>query len=466
VTACGAVAAIALLYRYVIHVNPTTIALTLLLMVLVVSATWGLHVAVSVAVIATLAFNYFFLPPYGTFAISDPQNWIALFVFLVTAVIASELAERARREAQGANERRLEAERLYGYSQLLLANDNVAELLNSIPGYMVESFDVRAAAIALPNRLHVYRSNPDLGGIDLHDLRLVCNGGEPKTDAQTQVMYMPLRVGARVVGSFALSGELLSRETLEAMSSLTAIAIERAGAIEKLGRAEAARESEQLRSVLMDSVSHEFRTPLTAIKASVTSLLGNQNFAANQRQELLTVIDEEADRLNRLVGEAAEMAQLDANKVELQLGQYSMQDAVAESVREARQALGKHPVQIQVPENLPSVKMDVHRVKEVLIHLLENASKYSAPDAPIHITAEARDGELTTSVADHGPGIDEFEQSLIFDKFYRGRNQRARVQGTGMGLAIAKAIVAAHGGRMGVTSQLGYGSVFYFSLPI
>ena len=292
-TACGAVAAIALLYRYVIHVNPTTIALTLLLMVLVVSATWGLHVAVSVAVIATLAFNYFFLPPYGTFAISDPQNWIALFVFLVTAVIASELAERARREAQGANERRLEAERLYGYSQLLLANDNVAELLNSIPGYMVESFDVRAAAIALPNRLDLYRSNPDLSGIDLHDLRLVCSGGEPKTDAQTKVMYMPLRVGARVVGSFALSGETLSRETLEAMSSLTAIAIERAGAIEKLGRAEAARESEQLRSVLMDSVSHEFRTPLTAIKASVTSLLGNQNFAANQRQELLTVIDEE-----------------------------------------------------------------------------------------------------------------------------------------------------------------------------
>ena len=258
--------------------------------------------------IATLAFNYFFLPPYGTFAISDPQNWIALFVFLVTAVIASELAERARREAQGANERRLEAERLYGYSQLLLANDNVAELLNSIPGYMVESFDVRAAAIAPPNRLDVYRSNPDLSGIDLHDLRLVCSGGEPKTDAQTKVMYMPLRVGARVVGSFALSGETLSRETLEAMSSLTAIAIERAGAIEKLGRAEAARESEQLRSVLMDSVSHEFRTPLTAIKASVTSLLGNQNFAANQRQELLTVIDEEADRLNRLVGEAADGA--------------------------------------------------------------------------------------------------------------------------------------------------------------
>ena len=160
------------------------------------------------------------------------------------------------------------------------------------------------------------------------------------------------------------------------------------------------------------------------------------------------------------------MAQLDANKVELQLAQYSMQQAVAESVQEARQALGKHPVEIQVPETLPTVKMDVNRVKEVLIHLLENASKYSAPDAPIHITAEARDGELTTSVADHGPGIDEFEQALIFDKFYRGRNQRARVQGTGMGLAIAKAIVAAHGGRMGVTSQLGYGSVFYFSLPI
>jgi len=290
--------------------------------------------------------------------------------------------------------------------------------------------------------------------------------GEPKIDAENGLAFMPLRMGVRVVGSMGVSGALLSRQTLEAMSSLIAIAIERAGTIEKLGRAEAARESEQLRSVLLDSVTHEFRTPLTAIKASVSSLLTNPNLDEDQHHELLTVISEESDRLNRLVGEAAEMAQLDANKVELQMEPHPIREAVEEAMEESRQTLGRHPVELRLPTDLPPVRMDLARIKEVLVHLLENAAKYSPPEAPIHITGEVKDRMLTTSVADRGPGIDDFEQSLVFDKFYRGRNQRLRVQGTGMGLAIAKAIVEAHGGRIGVTSQLGHGSVFYFSLPV
>jgi two-component system sensor histidine kinase KdpD len=238
------------------------------------------------------------------------------------------------------------------------------------------------------------------------------------------------------------------------------------GAIEKLGRAEAARESEQLRSVLLDSVTHEFRTPLTAIKASATSMLSNPGLGEEQRRELLTVIDEESDRLNRLVGEAAEMAQLDANKVELQLGAHRIQEAVEEAVKESKQLLDQHPVEVRIAADLPAARMDVARITEVLIQLLENATKYSPPDSPIHITGEVKNRMLMASVADRGPGIDDFEQSLIFDKFYRGRNQRMQVEGTGMGLAIARAIVEAHGGQIGVTSQLGHGSVFYFTLPL
>ena len=141
-------------------VNPTTVALTFLVGVLIVSANWGLQPAVFMALVATLAFNYYFLPPVGTLTIADPQNWVALFAFLVTAIIASQLAERARREAQSANERRREAERLYKFSQQLLSSDNVVELLNAIPRYIVEVFGVEAAAIALPNRPDVYRSSP------------------------------------------------------------------------------------------------------------------------------------------------------------------------------------------------------------------------------------------------------------------------------------------------------------------
>jgi two-component system sensor histidine kinase KdpD len=464
--AAAIVFAIVYIYHTLVRVNPTTAALTLLLGVLIVSATWGLQQAVFMAIAATLAFNYYFLPPYGTLTIADPQNWVALFAFLVTAVIASQLSERARREAHNAHERRREAERLYGFSQLLLSSDNIAELLNAIPRYVVESFDVKSAAVSLSSRPDIYRSGPAIDGLELHDLQLVSMRGEPKIDPLGNLAFMPLRMGVRVVGSMGVSGGMLSRATLEALSSLIAIAIERAGAIEKLGRAEASRESEQLRAVLLDSVTHEFRTPLTAIKASVTSLLTSASLDPAQRQELLTVINEESDRLNRLVGEAAEMAQLDANKVELKLEPYPMREAVEEALQESKQTLGHHSLEVRLPSDLPLVRMDLARIKEVLTHLLENAAKYSPPQAPIYITGEVKNRMLTTSVADRGPGIDDFEQSLIFEKFYRGRNHRLQVQGTGMGLAIAKAIVEAHGGHIGVTSQLGHGSVFYFSLPV
>ena len=464
------VAGITLVGHRWLHLNPTTIALAFLLGVLGISASWGLRQAVFMSVIATLAFNYFFLPPIGTFNISDPQNWIALFAFLVTAVTASEMSERARRGTRSAVERRQELERLYAFSQLLLSSDNPAELLNLIPRYIVESFGIRSAALSLSIREDVYRSGPNIDGLESRDLQLIGLRGEPRIDAVHQLAFMPLRMGMRVVGCLGVAGSVLSRQTLEAIGSLVAIAIERAGAVEKLSRAEAARESEQLRSVLLDSVTHEFRTPLTAIKASVTSLLGSPTHSPGhsqeERQELLTIINEESDRLNRLIGEAAEMAQLDANKVEFRFESAPIGNAVEEALDELKQLLVQHPVEVRIPAGLPNARMDSAHIKEVLVHLIENAAKYSPAGTPIRITAEAKDDTLITSIADRGPGIDDFEQSLVFEKFYRGRNQRVQVHGTGMGLAICKAIVEAHGGRLGVTSQLGHGSVFYFSLPL
>lgn len=461
-TVCG----IVVIFSRWLNVNPTTVGFTFLLAILVVSAAWGLRYAIFMAILATMAYNYFFLPPILRFTIADPQNWVALFTFLLTAIIASQLSERARRESVQSNQRRREVERLYAFSQQLLVSENVFELLNLIPRYIVDSFAVTGAAMFLDSKQETYYVDSVSRSLFSNEqLKAICGRGEPALDREHSLCFMPLRMGIRSVGSIGLAGCDLSRETLEAIGSLTAIAIERANTVEKLTKSEAARESDRLRSVLLDAVTHEFRTPLTSIKASAETLLSDVDLDKPQRKDLLTVINEESDRLNRLVGEAAEVAQLDSHQLELHFQSYEIREAVDAAIGKSRQALQCHNVQTAIPDHLPLVRMDVGRITEVLVHLFDNAAKYSSPGTPIQITAELRDGEVVTSVADHGPGIDDIEQEMIFEKFYRGRNQRTLIQGTGMGLSIAKAIVELHGGKIGVTSQVSRGSVFYFSLP-
>jgi two-component system sensor histidine kinase KdpD len=460
------VALIVVFYTRVVKLNPTTVALSLLLAVLVVSASWGLTVAVFMSVVAALAFNFFFLPPLGTLTIADTQNWVALIAFLVTAVIASNLSERVRREAREADERRREVERLYAFSQQLLVTENVIELLNAIPQYLVTTFAAKDAAIYVIDRDRVYRSTGEDRGINKEDLKIAASRSELVLGREDGISLVPIRMGMRTIGMLVLRVGGISQETLEAVGGLIAVAIERAGAVEKVTRTEAARESERLRSALLDSVTHEFRTPLTSIKASVTSLLTQTQLAAEERSELLTVIDEESDRLNRLVGEAVEMAQLDAKEVKLELAAHPIREVIDEALEESKQVLIQNPVEVRVPEQLPLASMDAAWMVKVLRHLLENSVKYSQPGSPIFISSEVKSDRLIISVADRGSGIDDLERSLIFDKFYRGQSQRYRVQGTGMGLAIVKAIVEAHGGRISVTSQLGQGSVFSFGLPL
>ncbi len=446
-----------------LHINQTTVALMFLVMVLLTSAYWGLRYALVMAIIATAAFNFFFLPPVGTFTIADPQNWIALFAFLVTAMVASNLAERARREAEGAKQRRREVERLFGLSQRLLASENALELLNALPQYVKETFSVGSVVAMAADHPTVYRSSLD-SPFEESVLRSTLLRGEPVT--QRGVSYVPLRLGMRTVGALGVAGAELSRETLDALGSLAGLAIERVRALEALSKNRAEQEHERLRTALLDSVAHEFRTPLTSIKASVTTLLSGAALDDSGKRDLLSVIDEETDRLNRLVGEASEMAQLDSGMFKLDLQPHSIEEALRLALVDTAATLEKHAVEVVISPGLPRVKMDLQRIREVLMHLLENAGKYSQNGVAIKVTSELQGDKLVTSVADRGPGIDSFEQSLIFEKFYRGQNQRYTAPGTGMGLAIAKVIVEAHGGTIGVVSQLGSGSVFSFTLPI
>lgn len=460
------VAAITFLDFRVVKVNSAMAGFTYLLAVLIVAASWELRHAIVMSALATLCYNFFFFPPVGKFTIAEPQNWVALFTFLVTAVIATQLAERARRQASAANQRRREVERLYAFSQQLLLTENVFELLNAIPRYIVDYFGVTGAAMFLENKQKTYLSDISLQAtLTPEQLKVVSSRGEPLLDRNTELCCVPLRMGVRQIGSLGMVGCQLSRETLEAIGSLAATAIERASTVEKLTKTEAARESERLRSLLLDSVTHEFRTPLTSIKASAEMLLGD-GLPEEDRKEYAAIINEESDRLNRLVGEAAEVAQLDAHQVELHFEPHAIREAVDLALQRSQHLDERHKVEVNSAADLPAIRMDVERIAEVIAQLLENADKYSPAGTPIHITTEARNNLLVTSVADHGPGIDDLEQAMIFEKFYRGRNQRVAVRGTGMGLAIAKAIVELHGGTIGVTSQPGHGSVFSFSLPL
>jgi two-component system, OmpR family, sensor histidine kinase KdpD len=458
-------AGIPFFYHKFLHVSSTTAALTLVLAILAVSTVWGIVVSVSMSVVAMLAFVYYFLQHGGRSTIFSAENWVTLLTFLVVSILASHLSARARQQAEYASARRHDIEKLYTFSQGLLESGNVIELLNRIPAQIVNIFEVGAAALLLAEKQKVYRSGPVVPHLDLESLKAVVAREEPVIDLANSVSFVPVRLGVRPIGSLGISGTILSRQTLEAIGTLIAVAMERARAVEQLGQTEASREGERLRTALLDSVTHALRTPLTSIKGSVTNLLSNPSLNETQRHDLLTIINEESDRLNRLVGEAAEMSQLDAGNVDLNIQPHSIDEVISSALLHCRGALVNRSVDVRISPGLPLVRVDLPRVREVLIQLVENANQYSPADQPIIITAERSGDYVQTSVADRGNGIDDPEQSLVFEKFYRGKDQRYTVHGTGMGLPIAKAIVEAHGGIITLTSQRGRGSVFSFTLP-
>jgi two-component system sensor histidine kinase KdpD len=453
-------------YAHVLHVNQTTVALSFLLAILAVSAVWGMVVSIFMSISAMLLFNYYFLPPIGTFTIVDPQNWVALGAFLFTSIVGSQLSARIRKEAEEAHGRRREVERLYAFSQKLLGEGNVIQLMNAIPNHIVDCFEAGAAELFWPQKDKFYRSGYGAAQIDEEQMKSAFLRDEVISDSSQALYFLPVRLGVRPIGSLGISGARLSRQTLDAAGSLVAIAIERARAIEQLSETEAARHGEQLKSALLDSIAHDFRTPLTAIKAAVTDLLASPDRHPDQLHELLTIINEECDRLNHLVEEAAEMAKLEAGEFELNFQPVSVAVLIQAALGHLKKALGDRKTIINASPDLPPMRADLDLAKDILVQLIDNAHLYSSHELPITISAEQTGDFVTLSVADQGPGIDNFEQGLIFDKFYRGKDQRYLVSGTGMGLPIAKAIVSAHGGSISVTSQLGSGSVFSFTLPV
>jgi two-component system sensor histidine kinase KdpD len=233
-----------------------------------------------------------------------------------------------------------------------------------------------------------------------------------------------------------------------------------------VGKIEAVRESERLKSSLLDAITHEFRTPLTAMKISVTGMLSDLHFDRDQCRELLSMIDDGCDRIDQLVGEVSEMSRLESGETKLDFARHTVANLIDASLADCKAALGARLIDNGIANQDVPIRVDLAWAAKAMVHLIANANLYSSPGKPITIRTETKNGLVMFSIADQGPGIDRSEIERIFEKFYRGKDHRFRVQGTGMGLPITKAIIEAHGGTIGVSSKPREGSVFYFTLPI
>ena len=455
-----------LIFHRVVHVNQTTVAFAFLIMVLLTAYRWRLAYSVYASILLTLLFNMFFLPPVGKLTITDPQNWVALAGFLCTSVLVSHLSDRERRHAETSEARRRDVDLLYKLSQKLLVQDDVKELGRSTPSIVASVFGFRAVALYVNATDAAFYSDPDQILLSSAEMRSTVADSDETVSTRDGVKLIQLRLGVRhALGRLAVTDGGLTREMYEAIGSLVSVALERAVALERTSRLEAARESERLRSALVDSVTHDLRTPLTAIRAAATTLQNQPSIAEAERNDLIAVVEEESARLDRLIGQAVEMATLDSQSLRLQLRPVNVRELIELTVERALGSLQKHPVKIDVTEPFPDVSADRNLLERVLRHLLENASAYSRPGDPITISARIEGDRVLFTVADRGMGIDAEDLPFVFDKYFRGKKHNNRMKGTGMGLAIARAIMKIHQGGIAAESRLGEGSQFTFWIP-
>jgi len=454
-------AALALFCSRVVHVNHTTAALAFLLAILAIATRWGLVESIAASIAAVLCVNYFFVPPVGTFMIADPGNWVALFAFVVTAVVGSHLSASARRRALEATRREREMERLYELSRALLQLDAGTGTPAQLAEHVARVFGFSSVAFLETSSGRIYRAGAAETSIPEGALRDSARGGGSFHDPERNVSAVAVTLAGERLGILAVEGAT-SMTALGAVASLAAAALERARALDLAGRHEAARQSQELKSTLLDALAHEFKTPLTAIKAAVSAVASE---GEGPRNELLTVIEEEADRLNSLVNEAIQTARIEAGNIRLDRQGRAVGDLVGRALDGMRGSLSDRDVRVEIPDRCPDVAVDPDLIELVLRQLIGNAVKYSRADSPIAIRARSEEHAVVVTVADHGPGIPERERERIFERFYRGRQSAALIPGAGMGLTIARDIVEAHGGRIWVEAPRAGGAEFSFTVP-
>ena len=458
-----------------------SVAMTFLTAVLVSAVVHGLRPALLASFASVLAYNFFFLPPLYTFTIADPENVAALFFFGVTAVIASNLTARVRAQAIVARQRARTTEELYQFSRKLAGAANLDDLLWATVHQIALMLKVRVV-ILLPEdgRVAVRAGFPPEDMLDDADLaaakwcwernRTAGRGSDTLPGAKR--LFMPMNTGRGAVGVVGIDsddpGPILTPDQhrlLDALADQAALAIERVNLVEDVESARIVAETDRLRAALLTSISHDLRTPLASILGSATSL--SEALDASTRLDLIHNIRDEAERLNRFIGNLLDMTRLELGPLRLRTGAVELSDAIGSALRRASKILAEHRTQVVLQPNLPMLDLDEVLFEQVLFNLLDNASKYAPAGSLITIKAWQDGGNVMVQVLDEGPGIPAADLEHVFDKFYRVGGADRRRAGTGLGLAICRGFVEAMHGSIVATNRTDHsGAVFTLTLPV
>jgi two-component system sensor histidine kinase KdpD len=474
--------------------NLADVAMVYLLGVVIVSMSQGYAAALFAAVLSVVAFDFFFIPPYFSFAISDFSHLITFAVMFVVAAIISHLTQRIRDQADAARGRERRTASLYSISRELALEHARDVLLATAARHIHDVFGARVAvllpgedgklsvALADDGTLTGEGRSPaspepgqdkDMGVAEWTWLHEKAAGRGTDTLPSARALFLPLEGSRGRVGVLALYpgddsrlGDPDERALVDTFAGLIGSALERTQLAEEARRARLRMETEQLRNSLLSSVSHDLRTPLGVVTGATSALLDKNAPPKDEatRRELLETAHEEALRLNRLVRNLLDMTRLEAGALKVHKEVQPLEEVVGAALNRMESRLRGRPVHATIPQDLPLVPLDASLIEQVLINLLENADKYTPPGTPIDVVARARPGEVEVEVADRGPGIQPQDAERVFDKFYRVREGEGG--GAGLGLTICRGIVRAHGGRIWVDPRAGGGASFRFVLPV